>query len=114
MLRYTVDLPPKPPIADLDIREVTLKLDNTTQTITCHPDDVTFQFDTDVNVHVNITLVDIDTSGNRSAPSAALDFVATDTIPPPAPGGMVVEKVEQIDTPPAAGDAPTEKKRTKA
>jgi len=103
VLRYTIDMPPKPPIADLASREVTITLNAVTDVRTLAPDDTTFQFDTDVGVAVSITLVDIDTSGNRSAPSPALTFTATDTVPPPVPGGLSVGNVEQIDTAPTKG-----------
>ena len=99
MLRYTIDMPPKPPITDLASREVTITLNAVADVRTLAPDDASFQFDTDVGVAVSITLVDIDTSGNRSAPSPALSFTATDTVPPPVPGGLAVAQVEQIDTP---------------
>lgn len=39
---------------------------------------------------VRLVLVDVDDSGNRSEPSPALEFVATDTIAPPAPGELGV------------------------
>ena len=52
---------------------------------------------------VRVEVVDIDDAGNRSEP-AVLEFVATDTIPPPVPGGLGVlllreESVEDV-TPP--------------
>jgi len=97
VLRYTIDMPPKPPIADLASREVTIVLDGTSDVRTLMPDDASFQVDTDVGVQVSITLVDIDTSGNRSQPSVPLAFMAQDTVPPPVPGGLAVGKVEQID-----------------
>jgi len=97
MLRYTIDLPPKPAIADLATREVTIVMDGISDVRALGPDIVNFVVDTDPGTAVTITLVDIDTSGNRSAPSAPLNFTATDTVPPPVPGGLAVEKVEQID-----------------
>lgn len=39
---------------------------------------------------VSVTQVDIDDAGNRSEPGPAIDFVANDTIPPPAPGQPTV------------------------
>src|SRR5215831_11275069 len=101
VLRYTIKLPAKPAIADLATREVTIALDAKTDVWALLPDTADFVFDTDVGVLVSITLIDIDTSGNRSAPSPALTFTATDTVPPPVPGGLAVANVEQIDTPPA-------------
>src|SRR5262245_19231700 len=97
VLRYTINLPPKPAIGDLASREATIQLDADSSVKSCQPNDTSFQFDTDAGVNVNITLVDIDTSGNRSAPSVPLVFTATDTVPPPVPGGMSVGTVEQIE-----------------
>ena len=96
MLRYTINMPPAPAISDLDSREVTIKLDAASTVKTLAPTDTSFQFDTDRGVNVTLSLVDIDTSGNRSQP-AVLTFVATDTIPPPVPGQMSVGNVEQLD-----------------
>jgi hypothetical protein len=39
---------------------------------------------------VGLVLVDVDDAGNRSQPSPALEFVATDTLPPPPPGDLGV------------------------
>jgi hypothetical protein len=100
VLRYTITMPPKPSIGDLATREVTIQLNGVPEVRPLQPDDASFQFDTDPGVSVNITLVDIDTSNNRSAPSQPLAFVAEDTVPPPAPGQLSVGTVEQIDTPP--------------
>jgi hypothetical protein len=97
VLRYTINMPPKPAIADLATREVTIQLNANSSIQNLAPDDATFQFDTDVGVNVSLTLVDIDTSGNRSAPSDPLAFTASDTVPPPVPGQMSVGSVEQID-----------------
>src|SRR5262245_48303923 len=96
VLRYTISMPAKPSIGDLANREVTISLNNVPTIRTLHPDDTSFQFDTDDGVNVSIVLVDIDTSGNRSAPSAPLAFTAEDTIPPPTPGALGVSNVEQI------------------
>jgi hypothetical protein len=103
MLRYTVNMPPKPPIEDLATREVTITLDSNPPDVrSLQPDTATFQFDCERNVNVQIWLVDIDSSGNRSAQSPTLSFVATDTIPPPVPGQLSVATVEQVDVPPPA------------
>jgi hypothetical protein len=99
MLRYTIDMPPAPAISDLGKREITVDL-NGVDTVTAYaPDTVNFTVDTNAGDVVSITLVDIDKSDNRSQPSPALTFTATDTVPPPVPGGLSVESVEQIDTP---------------
>lgn len=44
---------------------------------------------------VTLRLVDIDDAGNRSEPSPPFDFVATDTIAPPAPGAPGVELLRE-------------------
>src|SRR5262245_23735810 len=66
VLRYTINMPPRPPIGDLATREVTIQLNGVPEVRPLPPDAPSFQFDTDVDVAVNITMVDIDTSGNRS------------------------------------------------
>jgi len=101
MLKYTVNMPPKPDISDLASREVTINLDAEQDVRSLQPDDATFQFLTDPGVHVECWLVDIDTSGNRSEQSESLAFVASDSVPPPVPGGMSVGKVEQVEPPPS-------------
>jgi len=97
LLRYTVNLPPAPPITDLATREVTIKQNGAPTIRPLSPDDGSFQFDCAAGTAVELTLVDIDESGNRSDPSGPLAFTATDTVPPPQPGGMNVAGVEQID-----------------
>jgi len=111
MLRYSINMPPRPPIADLATREVTQSLDAILTVRPFPADALTFTVDADAGVQIVLSLVDIDTSGNRSDPSAPLSFVATDTVPPPAPGGMAVAKVEQIDGgPPATAPSGGKKK----
>lgn len=97
MLRYTIGMPPAPAIGDLATREVNQSLDGVATVRPLTPDVTTFTVDTDKGVAVALFLVDIDTSGNRSQPSETLSFVATDSVPPPVPGGLGVVKVEQID-----------------
>src|SRR5262245_45486504 len=96
MLRYTVQMPPAPAIGDLNVREVVVVLNSAQEVRPLPPTQASFQFDTEPGVSVSITLTDIDTAGNRSAPSAPLAFTATDTVPPPQPGGLSVGSVEQI------------------
>ena len=107
MLQYTVNMPPKPDISDLDHREVTVVLDSNPDIRKLPPDTAMFKFHCEPGTQVNITLVDIDTSGNRSERSEPLAFTATDTVPPPVPGGMSIGSVEQIDPVPT----PTHKRR---
>src|SRR5215471_12255361 len=77
MLRYSVNMPPRPPIADLATREVTQSLDAVLTVRPFAPDTLTFTVDADAGTQVVLTLTDVDTSGNRSDPSAPLSFVAT-------------------------------------
>jgi len=98
VLRYTINMPPAPAISDLGSREVTIDLDGVQSGMSLKPTDTTFQFDCDRGVNVTLTMVDVDTSGNKSAPGPALTFLSVDNIPPPVPGGMSVALVEQIDT----------------
>ena len=100
-LKYTVQMPPQPAISDLATREVTIALNGEEDVRSLQPDDETFQFICEPGTPVTLWCVDIDTSGNRSEKSPVLAFTATDTVPPPAPGGMAVTSVEQVDTPAA-------------
>jgi hypothetical protein len=49
--------------------------------------------------NVNITLVDVDSAGNASQPSTPLTFTVTDTVPPPTPGPLSIQNVEEVFTP---------------
>jgi predicted anti-sigma-YlaC factor YlaD len=49
------------------------------------------------DAQVSLSLVDIDDAGNRSMP-ATVTFVAADTIPPSAPGGLGVMLVGETRT----------------
>jgi hypothetical protein len=113
MLRYTVNMPPRPPIADLATREVTQQLNAETAVRPFPPEAADFTVDAEAGTLVSLSLVDVDTSGNRSDPSAPLSFTATDTVPPPAPGGMAVAKVEQVDTAAKGGPHAAEQKKGK-
>src|SRR5262245_16698286 len=96
MLRYTIQMPPAPAIGDLNVREIVVSLNTAQEVRPLPPTQASFQFDTEPGVAVSIVLTDIDTAGNRSAPSAPLAFTATDSVPPPQPGGLSVGSVEQI------------------
>jgi hypothetical protein len=50
-----------------------------------------------LNDNLSVSLVDIDTSGNRSQPSAAFTMTVTDTVAPPQPGALGVASIRQID-----------------
>lgn len=97
MLRYHFSLPPEPAIDDLDHREAEFTVDGgAAQTVNVPKGATEFTVDFDRNAAVIITLKDVDTSGNKSAPSDPLSFTATDTVPPPTPGGLGVSSIEQV------------------
>jgi hypothetical protein len=97
VLRYTFALPTAPQIDDLDHRELNVTVgENPPVVVNLAPNLTETFYDFDRDMNVNITLVDVDTSGNKSAPSDPLAFKTTDTVPPPQPGGLTVTKVEQV------------------
>lgn len=96
VLRYTIGLPAVPTIDDLDHREANVTIDGTASTISIPKESTSFTFDTERDKLVAITLVDVDTSGNHSAPSEPLSFTSTDTVPPPQPGTLSISNVEQV------------------
>lgn len=96
ILKYKITFPPVV-ASDTKDREVTTavtKEDGTVvePTVKSYPaGDASFEATFDRNDQVSLTLVDIDGSGNRSVPSEAFTFTATDTIAPPQPGQFAVE-----------------------
>jgi hypothetical protein len=97
VLRYTFTLPPEPSIDDFDHREANVAIEGSESDVhTIAKGETTFKHDFDRDKNVTITLVDVDTSGNKSAPSEPLTFTTTDTVPPPAPGTLSVQGVEQV------------------
>lgn len=59
------------------------------------------------NAEVVLTLVDVDDAGNKSE-AATLSFVAVDTIPPAAPGGLGVTLVGETHVEPETPADPVE------
>ena len=97
VLRYTFTLPPAPAIDDLAGRRALVKVgDADPVVVTLAPTAATFTYDFDRDVAVKVTLRDVDTSGNVSPDGPPLEFVATDTVPPPAPGAVAVGLIEQV------------------
>lgn len=97
VLRYTFALPPVPAIDDFDHREANVTVGSAEpQVVVLTSGQTEFQQDFDRDVEVSITLVDVDTSNNKSDPSEALEFTTTDTVPPPAPGGLTVSNIQQV------------------
>lgn len=96
-LRYTFALPAEPSIDDFDRREANVSIEGGESDVHTIPKgSAEFTHDFDRDKVVTITLVDVDTSGNKSAPSTALTFTSTDTVPPPQPGGLTVKSIEQV------------------
>ena len=87
MLIYAINLQP-PGAPDVVSRELTEIIDSGTPSILTVVDGQERGYAQGANVELR--LVDIDDQGNRSAPSASLLFIASDTIPPPAPGAVGV------------------------
>lgn len=97
VLRYTFTLPAEPAIDDLAHREANVTVNSgTAEVVTISKGMAQFQKDFDRNALVSITLIDVDTSGNKSVPSDPFSFTATDTVPPPKPGGLSVAAIEQV------------------
>jgi hypothetical protein len=95
-LKYTINLPPAG-ASDVASREVTVVVDAAPPEVTVLPGDAaTFVRNFEHGQNVSVTLVDVDAADNRSPPSPALGFTATDTFPPPAPGALAVGDVEQV------------------
>ncbi len=100
MLFYKVNLPP-PVDADVVTRELSVFVNGVTDpTMVVEVTDAT-ELSFNQGDNVSLVLTDVDDAGNRSAPSAALSFVATDSLAPQQPGDMTVELVrEDSDTVP--------------
>ena len=56
------------------------------------------EFSFEENVHVVITLVDVDDAGNVSDPAIA-SFTTSDTIPPRVPVGFAVSLIKELSDP---------------
>lgn len=94
-LGVTLVLPPKS-APDVSNRELTVTMaGGSPQIIPLTADVNTHEIIVDEGVAVTVALVDIDNAGNRS-PDSTLNFTATDTVPPPAPGGVNVTSVREI------------------
>ena len=95
---YTFTLPPvgAPDVASRTLR---VSVDNLDPVIVSMPGQPTVSDEVvlDLGNQVSITLTDTDAAGNASVPSDPLQFVVTDTVPPPQPGGLNVASVRQID-----------------
>jgi hypothetical protein len=89
-----------PVVSDVATREVTVTvngIDPPTKREFPGTAVITDEFVFNLNDNVAVTAVDIDGSGNRSESSAALTFVVTDDVPPPAPGLITIAEHRQID-----------------
>ena len=82
--------------ADVVSRLLTVTADGKVVSEKSHPADAT-SFDevsVEEDASVVVTLVDVDNAGNQSKP-AFIEFVAKDTIAPPAPGELGVTLVRE-------------------
>lgn len=96
-LKYTIALPPAG-ASDVTARELTVTVGEGPSAVVQLDGKATrYELTVERDVAVALVLVDVDGSGNKSQPSPTLAFVSKDTVPPPAPGELGVEKVEQLD-----------------
>lgn len=86
------------PVTDSDVveRRLTATVNGTAGETKVYPSDTTSfgEFSFAQNDNVVLTLVDVDDAGNVSTP-AVVDFTATDTLPPSAPGQLGVALVRE-------------------
>jgi hypothetical protein len=96
--KYTFGLPAAsaPDVAKFVL---TVNVDGSTEQVEVAATDTSFVRSFAPGAHVDITLVDVDSAGNASQPSTPLTFEVTDTVPPPTPGAMTIQDVEEVFTP---------------
>lgn len=96
---YDVNLPALDVPNDVVSRELTVVTGGETNVIVVGPaDTVVPGLQAEQDAAVDLTLVNIDDSGNRSGPSL-FSFVAVDTIAPPVPGNLGVVIVDEVIDP---------------
>lgn len=95
MLRYTITAPPLG-APDVVTRKVTTEVNGTATDEVIPASQTSIVRDFQDNDVVKIFFTDTDDAGNVGAPGTALEFTATDTIPPGAPGAPVVANVEEV------------------
>lgn len=96
---YDVNLPALDVPNDVVSRELTVVTGGETTVITVGPTDTVVPgLEAEQDAPVDLTLVNVDDSGNRSGPSL-FSFVAVDTIAPPVPGNLGVVIVDEIVDP---------------
>jgi len=95
IISFNVSLPPKS-APDVVSRELSVKVgDNPAETRVYPPEAlVATGFEGPQDIGVQISLVDIDDSGNRSEPSV-LGFLLADLVPPPTPGTLGIVVVQE-------------------
>jgi hypothetical protein len=96
--KYTFGLPAAS-APDVEKFVVTVDVDGTPESIDVAATETTFVRSFAPNANVSITLVDVDSAGNASQPSTPLTFTVTDTVPPPTPGPLSIQTVEEVFTP---------------
>ncbi len=96
---YDVNLPALDVPNDVVSRELTVVTGGETTVHNVGPaDTVVAGLQAEQDATVDLTLVNIDDSGNRSGPSL-FSFVAVDTIAPPVPGNLGVVIVDEVIDP---------------
>jgi hypothetical protein len=96
--KYTFGLPAAS-APDVEKFVVTVDVDGTPESIDVAATETTFVHSFAAGANVSITLVDVDSAGNASQPSTPLTFTVTDTVPPPTPGPLSIQTVEEVFTP---------------
>lgn len=92
VLIYKLTLPPAG-APDVVTRELAVEVNGSVRETLDASDGMELSFDQ--GDAVRLSLVDVDDAGNRSEPSEPLEFAASDTIAPPAPGQLGVELLRE-------------------
>jgi hypothetical protein len=99
MLKYTIAIP-TPSAADVVARRLAVTAQIGTSAAAHHVEELdlaqlTYVVECEQDTYITLELTDVDDAGNVSEASK-LQFVAEDTIAPPAPGTLAVASVEEV------------------
>ena len=95
-IKATIQLPP-PGSSDVAKREVYVSVNGQAETFVELDKTATiFEYTGEANDEVDVWLVDVDETGNRSEQSDALLVTLADTFPPPKPAPLIVTNMEQV------------------
>lgn len=95
-LKFKVHLP-APGASDVVSRRLVIFRNDDEETVMLTADAREVYIVAEQDVLVGVILCDIDDAGNESESSPMLQFTAKDTIPPPAPGELVLDpSVEEL------------------